>query len=613
MGQVRSVQVHRLLAADSVDQRLVDLLGGKTRVFDQYARPSDIAAASPEALDISEVDLTRRIVAAERARLAGLLSEPEPSQPAMPGHVSLTVLCGFPSTVVTRELASGTSDVRIGCGIHFAPVPVPVARVLPKNRSSIDAVQARLAPVGTTAALIAWLPMSASVGFADDAGGATLTITAPDEFTGSEQTISVAAHTASPVPDGTAVVLDVRLPARLSAVFVHGDGMDCPSLTVPTTDVTCTGVTPFRNGGTQITVPNAGTGDDVIDTIQATLRVDGDVVAQASKDVHIVGIPSHVGIQIDAPDQARTGDQVTLTATFSVDHAATNGVGFAINVVSARLTVLTASAPGYDCTVQPRRGDPGISVPSSSQCTGDELADSVTLTVTATVEPGARETAFVTAAIDVGKVVGLSKLAEVTVVGSDTTTVSGVVWNDLDRDGRRDPGEPGVAGVVVTGNADSHAVTDENGAYTLTDMAPGPSKVLFVAPERFDFTTPNVDADIEHDSDVTSVTRKCPDCVAGSLSFTLVGPLSHLDAGLVERSVSAPVAPIAAPTPTHGAERTPTAPAPQAGPVPTMLASTGVPVSGMVAIGVLLLAAGVALLNVQHRRFQRRDHASDQT
>ncbi|HEY9472986.1 MAG TPA: DEAD/DEAH box helicase [Mycobacteriales bacterium] len=69
MGQVRSVQVHRLLVADSVDQRMLEMLGRKTRLFDEYARPSDIAEAAPDALDISEVELARRIVAEEQERL----------------------------------------------------------------------------------------------------------------------------------------------------------------------------------------------------------------------------------------------------------------------------------------------------------------------------------------------------------------------------------------------------------------------------------------------------------------------------------------------------------------------------------------------------------------
>lgn len=70
MGQVRAVQVHRLLATNSADERLLELLARKGRLFDEYARRSDIAEASPEAVDISDGELSRQIVEMEQERLA---------------------------------------------------------------------------------------------------------------------------------------------------------------------------------------------------------------------------------------------------------------------------------------------------------------------------------------------------------------------------------------------------------------------------------------------------------------------------------------------------------------------------------------------------------------
>ncbi|PWU52339.1 helicase SNF2 [Micromonospora sp. S4605] len=69
MGQVQSVQVHRLLSEDSVDQRIVELLAGKKQLFDDFARVSDLAGSTPEAVDLSEAELVREVVAAERERL----------------------------------------------------------------------------------------------------------------------------------------------------------------------------------------------------------------------------------------------------------------------------------------------------------------------------------------------------------------------------------------------------------------------------------------------------------------------------------------------------------------------------------------------------------------
>ena len=70
MGQVRPVDVHRLLCEDSVDQRVLELLEGKREAFDEYARRSDMANMAPDAVDTrSEAELRQAIVAAERKRL----------------------------------------------------------------------------------------------------------------------------------------------------------------------------------------------------------------------------------------------------------------------------------------------------------------------------------------------------------------------------------------------------------------------------------------------------------------------------------------------------------------------------------------------------------------
>ncbi|MFK0190916.1 DEAD/DEAH box helicase [Kitasatospora sp. NPDC090308] len=71
MGQIRRVRVHRLLATDSLDRRLVELLRGKAELFDRYARRSDLAEAAPEAVDISDRALAVRLVEDEQLRLAG--------------------------------------------------------------------------------------------------------------------------------------------------------------------------------------------------------------------------------------------------------------------------------------------------------------------------------------------------------------------------------------------------------------------------------------------------------------------------------------------------------------------------------------------------------------
>ncbi|MCB1031265.1 MAG: DEAD/DEAH box helicase, partial [Acidimicrobiales bacterium] len=56
MGQVRRVQVHRLLLTDSVDQRMLEILAGKQQLIDAFMRDSAIKDASAEAVDVSDLE-----------------------------------------------------------------------------------------------------------------------------------------------------------------------------------------------------------------------------------------------------------------------------------------------------------------------------------------------------------------------------------------------------------------------------------------------------------------------------------------------------------------------------------------------------------------------------
>ncbi|MFI2486439.1 DEAD/DEAH box helicase [Promicromonospora kroppenstedtii] len=73
MGQTRTVQVHRLLVEQSVDQRMMEILGSKSALFEEFARQSEITDASPSAVDVAaptETTLSRTILAEEQERLS---------------------------------------------------------------------------------------------------------------------------------------------------------------------------------------------------------------------------------------------------------------------------------------------------------------------------------------------------------------------------------------------------------------------------------------------------------------------------------------------------------------------------------------------------------------
>ena len=69
MGQLESVQVHRLLSEEGVDQRIREILARKAELFAEFARISETAESAPEAYDVSEAELAREIIAEERERL----------------------------------------------------------------------------------------------------------------------------------------------------------------------------------------------------------------------------------------------------------------------------------------------------------------------------------------------------------------------------------------------------------------------------------------------------------------------------------------------------------------------------------------------------------------
>lgn len=76
MGQLRRVQVHRLLTRRSVDERMVEILRRKAKEFDEIARPSVIKEATSSATAAhNETEVTEVVEAAQRKREAEIIRQ----------------------------------------------------------------------------------------------------------------------------------------------------------------------------------------------------------------------------------------------------------------------------------------------------------------------------------------------------------------------------------------------------------------------------------------------------------------------------------------------------------------------------------------------------------
>ncbi len=111
-------------------------------------------------------------------------------------------------------------------------------------------------------------------------------------------------------------------------------------------------------------------------------------------------------------------------------------------------------------------------------------------------------------------------------------SVGDLVWDDLDRDGIQDPGEPGVAGVPVALVADpdtviATAVSDADGLYTLGPVPAGPYRVRFGLPAGRQLTAQNQGGNDFLDSDADPATGE-----TAVISFA-DGVYTSIDAGLV--------------------------------------------------------------------------------
>lgn len=91
MGQLESVQVHRLLSEEGVDLRVTEILARKSELFAEFARVSETAASAPEAFDISDAEVAREIVAAERERLFADRADRKPLGESRSGQVSAEI------------------------------------------------------------------------------------------------------------------------------------------------------------------------------------------------------------------------------------------------------------------------------------------------------------------------------------------------------------------------------------------------------------------------------------------------------------------------------------------------------------------------------------------
>ncbi len=113
-------------------------------------------------------------------------------------------------------------------------------------------------------------------------------------------------------------------------------------------------------------------------------------------------------------------------------------------------------------------------------------------------------------------------------------SIGNFVWNDLNKNGIQDYGEPGVPNVIVklydcNDNWIKELTTDSNGKYKFDSLNPGSYQILVQLPSGYAFTQPNQGSDDSKDSDIDPITWKshCINLLSGQ-------NLTNVDAGIYQ-------------------------------------------------------------------------------
>lgn len=133
--------------------------------------------------------------------------------------------------------------------------------------------------------------------------------------------------------------------------------------------------------------------------------------------------------------------------------------------------------------------------------------------------------------------------------------IGNFVWDDLDKDGRQDAGEPGIAGVTVQlWNSDKtqlidSAVTNASGIYSVTAPKPGQYRIRVILPSANDSFSPRDQADGNDLLDSDIINSKGSVNHGYTPVFTLASNListTTFDAGII---INRPPTPTRTPTP----------------------------------------------------------------
>ncbi|HMO50502.1 MAG TPA: SdrD B-like domain-containing protein [Kiritimatiellia bacterium] len=113
------------------------------------------------------------------------------------------------------------------------------------------------------------------------------------------------------------------------------------------------------------------------------------------------------------------------------------------------------------------------------------------------------------------------------------TLISGRVWNDLNEDGIRDPGEPPIESVFITlydtlTNFVEATASEPDGTYAFTNLSVGNYLIGFIPPPGFTITLQNQGGDDNFDSDI-SQTNSLTDLIAFSGTA-----ITNVDAGFYQ-------------------------------------------------------------------------------